>query len=453
MKLNLVVASMSVLGLISCPVFAAQAQHKHHVAKKHMARVYKDMGALPVETCPIADQFTMMLDGLDQNIGRAKPTVGCQNPISFAGGIAFDARWGNRSMGYTTENNQRLSLNDAYLNIYGNVNDWTKAFASISYSNVSTENENNRQEGQYSNVYVTSTQFGTSGFSSEENIRSGLTLEQGFIRVANFDEFPVFVQVGKQFQPFGRYRIHPMTRTLVQSLTETLRTSAEVGFLTRMGLHGAVYAFDTPLAMRDGAALTERVLGHNATDYGVELGFDNFSDELGYSVGIGYMYNMVGVNDVAFAIGEYNGDKGYDNRVGAGVIYGDLNTGPFNVGVRYVSAFQAFNPWDLQTKTTTVVPAGHGSGAKPWAVDIQAGYNFNMWAKNQNVYVGYQGSGSTVNLFLPQNRWLVGYNMDVWKNTNVGVEFTHDTPFNKSTEGGEGETSNNVTLRAAVMFG
>lgn len=454
MKLKLVVASMSMLGLISCPVLAAQAHHKHHVVKKQTVADYKDYKDFKdmVPRCPMVDQFTMMLDGLNQNIGRAKPTEGCEKAISFAGGIAFDAKWGNRSMGYMTENNQRLSLNDAYLNIYGNVNDWTKAFASISYSSVSNENANNFKSGKYSNVYLTSVAPVAAGTSGSTTILSGLTLEQGIIRVANFDEMPVYIELGKQFQPFGRYRIHPMTRSLVQSLTETLRTSAEVGFLTRMGLHGAVYAFDTPMAERQGAVLTNRILGHNKTDYGIEIGFDNFNDQLGYSVGFGYLNNLIGVNDIAYAVSTFNGSNGYNNRVGGGVVYGDLNSGPFTVSIRYMSAFNAFSPYDLQNRTAAIAPIGTASGAKPWAAEAQIGYNFNAWTRNQNVYIGYQGSGNTINIFLPQNRWLVGYNVDVWKNTMLAAEWVHDNDFS-SSRGGTGRTSNQLTVRAAVQFG
>lgn len=446
MKLKRVVTLMSMLSLISCPFAAnaAQQHHKHHVAKKHQMSDYKDMGALPVvETCPIIDQYTMMLDGLDQNFGRAKPTEDCMKLISFAGGINFDVKWGNRSMGYTTENNQRISLNDAYLNIYGNVSDWIKAFASISYSNTSTDDEDNTKEGRYSNVYVTS----TLPLNSEAAPVSGLDLEQGWIRLSNFDELPFFIQVGKQFQPFGRYRIHPMTRTLAQSLTETLRTSAEVGFLTRLGIHGAVYAFDNPLSHRMGAALASHVLAHASTNYGAELGYDQFNDMLGFSAGIGYLYNMTGVNDVAYAVNDFNGGFGYNNRVSAGTIYADLNSGPFSVGARYVSAIQSFTPVDLRSAG----PAS--SGAKPWAVDVSAGYAFNYWMnRNQNIYAGYQVSGNTVNVFLPRNRWLVGYNIDMWRSTNLGLEWNHDTDYNVA-HFGTGNTSNQVTLRAAAKFG
>lgn len=451
---QLVVASMSVLGLISvsCPAFAATHHAKNKVAKKHHIEVsrtdYKGdyKGALPIPVCPITDQYTLTLDAMDQNLGRAKPTENCDKLISLAGGINFDFHWFNRSMGYQGENIQRVSLNDAYLNIYGNVNDWAKAFASLSYNDATTNSAvvpptTTVKNGQYSNVYS----------------NSNLNLEQGFIRFANFNETPFFVQLGKQFQNFGRYKIHPITRTMAQVMTESLQDSAEIGFLTAMGLHGSIYAFDTPLRGRSNVSLGSTI-GHTTTDYGAALGFDHLNDQLGFDLGIGYMYNIVGVNDVAQAVSQYqsgavsNNGGTYDNTVGAGTVYGDIYSGPFYAGLRYVSALKHFSPNDLGNKGTSAVAFGTGKGAKPWAGDIKVGYAFAGWNRNQNVYVGYQASGDAVNIYLPQHRWLVGYGIDVWTNTYIGAEVGFDSDYGTG-QGGTGNNSSTLGLRAAVKFG
>src|SRR5579871_2964471 len=106
MNLKLVVASMSILGLVSCPVFAATTDAKetnhnnHHKMKHHRMvkeerehererhvryrerehedeheyRSYKDMGPMPCapEVC-VVSQETMLLDEMTQNKGRAIP--------------------------------------------------------------------------------------------------------------------------------------------------------------------------------------------------------------------------------------------------------------------------------------------------------------------------------------------------------------------------------------------
>ena len=97
MNLKLVVASMSVLGLVSCPLLAATTtKHKHHHKHHHVVaqQEYKDM--LPVPVCTIS-QNAMIMNSLDKNIGRAMPdpcNPGWWNRIQVSGGVNVDfIRW------------------------------------------------------------------------------------------------------------------------------------------------------------------------------------------------------------------------------------------------------------------------------------------------------------------------------------------------------------------------
>src|SRR5579862_4658193 len=102
MNLKLVVASMSVLGLVSCPVFAASTEakhrlhHKHHVA--HEYKEYKDV--LPEPVCTIS-QNAMIMSSMDQDVGRAMPNPcnpGWFNRLQFSGGVNVDlGKFGNRN--------------------------------------------------------------------------------------------------------------------------------------------------------------------------------------------------------------------------------------------------------------------------------------------------------------------------------------------------------------------
>jgi hypothetical protein len=452
MKLKLVVASMSLLGLISAPAFAADADtqtttqttttstavpahhvrhhhHAHHVTH-HVAQTheYKDMGAMPpVVMVQQIDTHQIMYDEMSQNIGRARQAMpDWFNRIGVSGGVNFDWHQGNRSQGYEGENRQLLALNDAYLNLGAVVNDWTKAFMSLSFSNPNGQLTGAPLAGQYSNVYTPVNQ---------------LNLEQGYVTLANYDVSPMFFQVGKQFTDYGRYTIHPLERTLSQVMTESLQTSAKLGFITQMGLHGDIYAFDN--------ASRQFNQPHSNTVWGAALGFDQLSDQLGFDIGVGYMSNLTGVNDISAAMGNAYANAGtYVHLVGGIAAYADVNSGPFSIGARYTTSIQSFNPHDLSTQYNNA----NAAGARPWAADVTAGYGFNAMTKNQNVYLGYQTSNNAVNLALPKNRWLVGYNVDMWKYTNLGVEFAHDTAYS-SGNGGSGNSSNTIGARASVKFG
>jgi hypothetical protein len=115
---------------------------------------------------------------------------------------------------------------------------------------------------------------------------------------------------------------------------------------------------------------------------------------------------------------------------------------------------QRFSPYDLTQNVATIsnINAGNAQGAKPWAADISAGYNFNAWDKAQNVYVGYEASNNAVNINLPRQRYEAGYGVDVLKNTNVGVALAHDVDYGASN-GGTNKSNNRVGVRVGVKFG
>lgn len=460
MNLKLVVASMSVLGLVSCPVFAATtAKHKHH-HKHHetVAHEYKDMGALPYKDQPVCtiSQNSVIMTDMTQNMGRSLPNPcnpGWFNRIALSGGVNVDlGKFGNRNGAFMGENYQRFSLNDAYLNLAADVNEWTKAFASLSYNTATIV-----APGAGPAPSFIGTEY-SSAYSN--NVVSGgastIQLEQAYATFGNLDESPFFVQVGKHFQDFSRYEIHPITRSLTQVMSETLATSLGVGFLTN-GFSGQIFAFDDPI--------NKVFKTTTSTNYGAALGYDQPSDCLGWDIGAGYLYNMIGVNDVAYIVNQYNAyntdlTSGYNTRIGAVAVYGDVNSGPFTLGARYTTALQRFNVLDLPKDGVANLVGGGGAGlvagsqgAKPWAAGIQAGYGFDAFCKNNNVYIGYQASREAAGLGLPKYRWLAGYGVDVFgKNTNVAIEWDHDKAYSVAN-GGTNNSYNLVSVRSSVKFG
>ena len=99
-------------------------------------------------------------------------------------------------------------------------------------------------------------------------------------------------------------------------------------------------------------------------------------------------------------------------------------------------------------------PLVGATGAKPWAAGIQAGFAFDplFGCHKNNVYVGYQASREAAGLNLPKDRWLAGYDVDMWKGTQFGIEWDHDNAYSVSN-GGNNNNTNLVSLRAGVEFG
>lgn len=493
MNLKLVVASMSILGLVSCPVFAAteakahnhvkmaqkvkhhrvetesrdherehyrrEHEHEHEYHHEyHEEHEYKGMESCGNEVCAIS-QETMLLEYMTQNHGRAIP-----NPcypdwyrrIMLAGGMNFDmGKWGSRSGNFMGENYQRISLNDVYLNLQAQVNDWVHAFASISY-NTATINDP-FESGRFNHVAEYDAAYDNNEISGA---RHTLQLEQAFATFGNFSASPVFIQIGKQFADFSRYDIHPITESMTQVMSKSLATSIKLGFIAD-GFTGSVYVFDDPIP---------KVFHSNRqTNYGGSLGFDWPSDCFGFDIGVGYMYNLIGVNDIAYAVGQFvihnvltDDLEGYNKRVSGLAAYADINSGPFTLGARYTTALQRFNVNDLPKHgiadlvgvvgTDDAIPFADAQGAKPWTFGATAAYGFDAWCMNQSIYIGYQTSREAAGLLLPKYRWLAGYGIDVLKWTTVAVEWDHDKAYSVSN-GGTNNSYNLVTIRAAVKFG
>lgn len=467
MKLKLVVVSMSVLGLVCSPAFAATTvkhkhAHKHHHRHYHapsvapapvvMQQDYKDYkDTIPTPVCVIPHS-AMLMDSMTQSFGRSMPTP-C-NPawfdrIQLSGGLNLDfGKFGTRTANYEGENYQRISLNDVYVNLAANVSDWAKAFASISYSDPTTSDNIGgintfgfpQYNAQYSSPY--------NGLSTTNAGGTNFNLEQAYATIGNFDVSPIFVQFGKQFQDFSRYQIHPITRSMTQVMSEALETSLKLGFIAG-GFTGSIYAFDDPIPE----------IGHSSepTNYGAALGFDMPGDQFGWDIGVGYMYNLMGAQDVADAVNFFESGNGYEDRASGVAAYADINAGPFTLGARYTTATQRFNRFDLSENGIADRSAGllqvNAEGAKPWAAGLQAGFGFdNIFDRNQTLYVGYQTSREAAGISLPENRWLAGYNIDIVRNTNLGIEWDHDRAYSVA-HGGTGNNTNLVSLRAAVQFG
>ncbi len=459
MNLKLVVASMSVLGLVSAPALAG---HKHKSMKHQVAahRDYKDMGSLPVQPAPEAvctvSANSMIMTEMSQNVGRSLPNP-CMpdwfKRIALSGGANFDlGKFGNRNTNYMGENYQRFSINDIYMNLSADVNDWTHAFASLSYNTATTN----------ANPSAFNTNFGNAEYDAaySNNVNgtgtNAVQIEQAYATFSNFDSTPFFLEVGKKFQDFSRYEIHPITESLTQVMSETLATALKVGFINN-GFNGSLYAFDDPL----------RKVGNsqNSTNYGASLGYDSLGSDVNWDLGIGYLYNLIGANNVAYNIENNTGTNVYNSRVGGVALYGDVNSGPFSLSGRYTSAVQRFNVNDLAENGyadltagsnpgsgVAVTPLASASGAKPWAAGVQAGYGFDAWGKNQNVYLGYQASRQAAGLNMPKSRWLVGYGINAFgNNTNLGVEWDHDMAYSTS-DGGTNNNTNLVSIRTSVKF-
>lgn len=211
---KLLIASLSVLGIINFPVFAndTSASNVQIPSASHVSYAYKDAGALPCKTC-LPSRSDLIMYNITQNRGRAlfNPCYpDWYDRITLSGGLNLDTgKFGNRnvsnnnspsvrgplSQGYAGENTQQVSINDAYLNIGAKVNDLVNAFMSLSYIDAS-------------NAYSMAYQTTPDSLNVDDN-NQRLNVQQAYIHVGNFDYSPIYAEFGQEFIDYGRYEIHP----------------------------------------------------------------------------------------------------------------------------------------------------------------------------------------------------------------------------------------------------
>lgn len=419
-----------------------KVHHRSHLYSTHRYHQY-----LPYAPCLVCahPESQIILKSITQNIGRAMPGI-CEGGwwwecIALSGGVNIDfGKWGNRDIsnqflffprpqGYAGENTKLGSINDAYLNVTATINRWVYAFTSFSYINASNF---------YSVAYQTAPDSLVLGDNNNK-----FTVQQAYFHIGNFDESPLFMEFGQQFQDFGRYPLHPITENMTQSLTETLRTSIKLGFIYDQGFYGSAAAFQTPVP--------KTVNGHLSFNYIGALGFKYHECNLDLDIGGSYMYDFQGVNLIgntaAFRAGVPAFFGIYHKRVNGVAFYADVTLYPVGLSVRYVATPQRMSPFDLPIDLTNFT-----LGAKPWAASGQGNYGFQLWGLEQNIYLGYQVSRETVLLNLPRARYVVGYNAYFCKNTTFSAEWDHDMAYPRAEGGPRHGNSNLISLRVGATF-
>jgi hypothetical protein len=404
----------------------------------------------PQTLCITTPDLRTMIE-MTQNSGRALPNP-CNPiwpmPMALSAGFNIDGKWGKLNSNIMGANVESVSLNDAYLSALAIANFWVRGFASIDIGNPtihSNPSSHGRLGGaEYSAAYAN---------NIAGNNETRLQLEQAFVTLGDITRFPIFIEAGKAFQDYGRYHIHPITRSLTQVMSESLAISGKLGWIIN-GFHGSLSILENRIGKFNHSS-------SNHANYGAALGFDQPEcNGFRWNLGVGYLYNLIGVKDIAYNVVNFTKTDQYHKRVSGTALYADIYEGPFTLHGRYTVAIQRFSEFDLprhgvsdfsdRNIKNTLLP--HKQGAKPWSASFLATYHFVTFCdKNQVLYLGYEVSRQASALNLPRIRYVAGYNIDLWPATQIGIEWDRDLAYSMAN-GGTGRNSHLVSLRAAVSM-
>lgn len=333
-----------------------------------------------------------------------------------------------------------VELSNATLFADAQVNDWTKAHLAFNY-----------QSSESGNSLVTKNHYND-------------TLKEGYVTIANFTESPLFFRAGKQLVNFGDYQWDSAVPSFTQLLSQTTATAATLGVVSN-GLYGSIFGFRGTPEMDAYGTTT------NVNNFGANLGFTQRCNDFGFNVSASYLNNMVDVdyvgstrNSLGFladlvspGISNHNSAKMHDyyygHKVGALSVDAAMNVNIFDASAHMVTALNDFSEFDLMD----ISESNHHlvKGARPKALTVGAGVNFDMIGHRSRFGIDYQRSWEAAQVGsygLPEQRYEATLDVEVSKNVKVGFNIFKDRDY-AVYDGGSDKDNVTGLVRLGVMFG
>lgn len=257
-------------------------------------------------------------------------------------------------------------------------------------------------------------------------------VDEAVISLGNPEKSPISLNVGKLYVPFGVYESFMIQGPLTLELGETNETAVQIGF-ARAGFYGSAYAFN--------GEVNEAGRDNTISNFGASAGYELDRNGSGLKLGVDYLNNLADSDGVTGALAEAELTSLNDYVAGLGA-HLQLTSGPFAFYAEYIAALDQFAAGELEFA---------GRGAKPKAWHLEAGYTRDLFGKETNFAVGYQGTCEAVALGLPEKRYLAAVKFVLADGLSWAVEFVHDQDYPVG-EGGTGDAAKMITNQLAFQF-
>lgn len=362
-----------------------------------------------------------------ESIGYPVPNV----PIIALSGKAEPVANFNRS--YAGNTTGDIDLGSSEFDVAAMLNDKVEAFMSVAYDETPP--------------LVSGPRVSNSAFQ----------LNMGFVNIGDLDQSPYYFTAGQLYVPFGRYSSAMISSPLTLRLTRTKSRPFILGYKSQYdsGPYAAVYGFRS-----------DTTLGHSGIG-GVNLGYTIKSGDMAGEIGasyIGSINDSAGMQDTGSTPGTTfggfssitNGNERVGKVPGLGVHW-NMNIDRYNFTAEWVGATKGFRTQDLSF---------NGRGAKPQAIQLEAGVTFMSFCKPSSISLGYQWTKDSLALNLPKQRLSGVYNISIWKDTVESLEYRHDRDYkiNQYANGaappdvvnqntfGTGRSSDTILAQIGVYF-
>ncbi|MDX1901089.1 MAG: LbtU family siderophore porin [Gammaproteobacteria bacterium] len=280
---------------------------------------------------------------------------------------------------------------------------------------------------------------GTTSGSYASNLRtqnSRVYISQAFVTIGNLAKTPFYGTFGQLTVPFGTYSSNMIATPLTKAMFATKERAIVLGYRPQMdnAPYAAAYIFkgDSHVGVN-----TSKI-----NNGGINLGYQFVRDTVKGDIGGGVIANVsdsVGMQNIGNSATYFNGFGGTNGTGNETIIHRvpgyDLRA-LLSVGehvdllAEYIFTTKTFSHADLTMKN---------HGAKPRALDAEAAYSFAAFSHPSSVAVGYGMTQDALALGLPSERYSFVFNTSIWRDTLQSIEFRHEINYAASaTASGSG---------------
>ena len=243
---------------------------------------------------------------------------------------------------------------------------------------------------------------------------SRVFMNRAFVTIGNLTRFPFYSSIGQVYIPFGRYSSLMISPPVTLELGRTRARALTIGYQQtgNNALHAEVYDYQE---------LTNNNLSHSnqnnqwGADFG--YGFNNGSQVSG-EVGVNFISNLVNSQGMQAAVFLHGAIL--HHTVQAIDFYGSFSIDPMVFVAEYVGALRNFDITDVSFADQSV---------RPTAFHTEISYRFHTGSNPSSIGIGYGHTTQALALDLPQGRYSIFYDVNIWRDTNFAFEYRHDVNY------------------------
>lgn len=251
----------------------------------------------------------------------------------------------------------------------------------------------------------------------------GLEVDVAIMTVGPADG-PCLFTAGQYFVPFGTFESNFISDPMTLKLGETRESALQFGIESGR-FQGAVYTFNG-----DSDDRFENV--------GAMLGFAAENENSEFAVNVSYISNIGDTDNLQDTI---ELDEDYDSVPGWSAS-GMLRFGSLSLLAEYLGASEDFEAHEVEFD---------GDGAVPSSYMLEAAYDFDLAGKSSAIAVGYQRTDEALALELPEERFMLGFSVEMMEGVTLAIEGAFDDDYSVS-DGGTGKDAEIVTVQLASEF-